>query len=65
VESRGKPLSGGLALLLLWRQAMTPPRRIVKDASYLLTRRCSERRFFLRPSKPLHHIFPLFVRFRD
>jgi REP element-mobilizing transposase RayT len=29
----------------------TPPRRIVPGASYLVTRRCSERRFFLRPSR--------------
>jgi REP element-mobilizing transposase RayT len=29
----------------------TAPRRIVRGTSYLVTRRCSERRFFLRPSK--------------
>ena len=47
----------GLALFLLERRHMTPPRRIVQGASYLLTRRCSERRFFLRPSKPLNQTF--------
>lgn len=29
---------------------MTPPRRVLPGTSYLVTRRCSERRFFLRPS---------------
>jgi len=35
---------------------VTAPRRIVADACYLLTRRCSERRFFLRPSKEVNEI---------
>lgn len=30
---------------------MTAPRQVVPGRSYMLTRRCSERRFFLRPSK--------------
>jgi len=29
----------------------TPPRRILPGATYFVTRRCSERRFFLRPSR--------------
>jgi REP element-mobilizing transposase RayT len=29
----------------------TPPRRILPGTSYLVTRRCSERRYFLRPSR--------------
>ena len=29
---------------------MTPPRYIIPGATYLVTRRCSERRFFMRPS---------------
>jgi REP element-mobilizing transposase RayT len=29
----------------------TPPRRILRGTTYLVTRRCSERRFFLRPSR--------------
>ncbi len=35
---------------------MTAPRRVVPDTQYLLSRRCSERRFFLRPSKALNDI---------
>jgi REP element-mobilizing transposase RayT len=34
----------------------TPPRRILPGASYLVTRRCSERRFFLRPSRLTNEI---------
>jgi REP element-mobilizing transposase RayT len=36
---------------------MTAPRRIVAGTSYLITRRCSERRFFLRPSALTNEIF--------
>jgi putative transposase len=36
---------------------MSLPRRIVAGASYLITRRCSERRFFLRPSAQTNAIF--------
>lgn len=36
---------------------MSLPRRIVPGASYLITRRCSERRFFLRPSAEVNAIF--------
>jgi putative transposase len=35
---------------------MTAPRRIVAGTCYLLTRRCSERRFFLRPSSEVNEI---------
>ena len=35
---------------------MTAPRRVVPGTQYLLSRRCSERRFFLRPSKALNDI---------
>lgn len=35
---------------------MTPPRYVVPGATYLVTRRCAERRFFLRPSKPLNDL---------
>jgi REP element-mobilizing transposase RayT len=37
---------------------MTPVRRILSGKSYLITRRCSERRFFLKPSKRTDAIFP-------
>lgn len=30
---------------------MTAPRQVLEGATYLVTRRCSERRFFLRPSR--------------
>ena len=33
---------------------MTAPRHVLKDTIYLLTRRCSERRFLLRPSKAVN-----------
>jgi putative transposase len=39
---------------------MTAPRRVVSGTVYLVTRRCSERRFFLRPSRIVNEIF-LFV----
>jgi REP element-mobilizing transposase RayT len=35
---------------------MTAPRRVVPGTQYLLTRRCSERRFFLRPSNAVNDI---------
>jgi putative transposase len=37
---------------------MTPARRIRKGTTYLITRRCSERRFFLKPSRRTEAIFP-------
>ena len=40
------------------RSGMTPVRRILKRKTYLATRRCSERRFFLKPSKRTAGIFP-------
>lgn len=36
---------------------MTPPRRVLAGAVYLVTRRCSERRLFLRPSALTNEIF--------
>jgi REP element-mobilizing transposase RayT len=36
---------------------MTPPRRVLPGVSYLVTRRCSERRFFLKPSRVTSEIF--------
>lgn len=39
---------------------MTAPRRVVPGTTYLVTRRCSERRFFLRPSRLVNEIV-LFV----
>lgn len=36
---------------------MTAPRQIFKDTTWLLSRRCSERRLFLRPSKRTKDIF--------
>ena len=36
---------------------MTKPRQVLKNRTYMLTRRCSERRFFLRPSKQVNQAF--------
>jgi REP element-mobilizing transposase RayT len=36
---------------------VTAPRQVLEGATYLVTRRCSERRFFLRPSKNTTAIF--------
>jgi REP element-mobilizing transposase RayT len=36
---------------------MTAPRRVLPGTSYLVTRRCSERRFFLKPSRTTTEIF--------
>lgn len=36
---------------------MTAPRRVLPGTVYLITRRCSERRFFLRPSKVVNETF--------
>ncbi len=36
---------------------MTAPRRVLPGTLYLLSRRCLERRFFLRPSKAVNAIF--------
>jgi putative transposase len=36
---------------------MTSPRRVLPGQTYLVTRRCSERRFFLRPSAVTNAIF--------
>ena len=36
---------------------MTAPRRVLPNRTYLITRRCSERRFFLRPDPQVTWIF--------
>lgn len=36
---------------------MSPPRCVLPGTTYLITRRCSERRFFLRPSETTNGIF--------
>jgi hypothetical protein len=38
-------------------ERMTAPRRVLPGTTYLVTRRCSERRFFLRPSVITNAIF--------
>ncbi len=39
------------------RKGMTPPRRIFVDRNYMMTRRCTQRRFLLRPSKETDQAF--------
>ncbi len=39
------------------RTGVTAPRQILPGATYLVTLRCSERRFFLRPSRTVNAIF--------
>jgi len=36
---------------------MTAPRQVLPAVTYLVTRRCSERRFFLRPSELVNQVF--------
>jgi REP element-mobilizing transposase RayT len=36
---------------------MTPPRQVLPGTTYLVTRRCAERRFFLRPSNLTNQVF--------
>lgn len=36
---------------------MTAPRQVLEGSTYLVTRRCSERRLFLRPSEAVNEIF--------
>ena len=36
---------------------MTLPRRVVAETTYLLTRRCLDRRFYLQPSRELNQIY--------
>jgi REP element-mobilizing transposase RayT len=45
------------ARVLLLSRHMTPPRQVLAGTTYLITRRCSERRFFLRPSPVTNAIF--------
>jgi REP element-mobilizing transposase RayT len=42
---------------------MTAPRQILEGTTYLVTRRCSERRFFLRPSKDTNAIVEYLLAF--
>ncbi len=44
-------------MVVALRRPMTAPRQVLEGATYLVTRRCSERRFFLRPSKKTSAIF--------
>jgi len=46
--------------MLRMRGGMTAPRQVLTDASYLVTRRCAQRQFLLRPSKATSETF-LFV----
>ena len=36
---------------------MTAPRQVLPGSTYMVTRRCSERRFFLRPSELVNQVF--------
>ena len=36
---------------------MTAPRQILAGATYLVTRRCAQRQFLLRPSKTVNEVF--------
>jgi len=36
---------------------MTLPRQVIPDCDYMITRRCSERRFFLRPDDETNNAF--------
>jgi putative transposase len=38
-------------------EGMTSPRQVIKGRTYMLTRRCSERRFFLRPSDETNNAY--------
>jgi len=42
------------------RGSMTAPRQVLRNASYLVTRRCAQRQFLLRPSRATNDTF-LFV----
>jgi len=37
--------------------AMTSPRQVLRGATYLVTRRCTQRRYLLRPSKVTNEVF--------
>ena len=43
---------------------MTAPRQIVAGAIYLVTRRCAQREFLLKPSRTVNQVF-LYVRRPD
>ena len=54
-EARSRPIPAGTPDAM--RGGMTAPRQVLAGATYLVTRRCSERRFFLRPSSRFNAIF--------
>ncbi len=43
--------------MLPWRHAMTAPRQVLPATTYLVTRRCFQRQFFLRPSPLTNDVF--------
>ena len=49
------PVCDGMPIAM--GKGMTAPRQILAGATYLVTRRCSERRLFLRPSAAVNAIF--------
>lgn len=53
----GAPPKPGLGMRPASVTGMTAPRRVLPGTTYLVTRRCSERRFFLRPSPATNEIF--------
>src|SRR5574341_803088 len=64
-RARTHSTSGYLAAArrLPWLGPMTAPRQVLEGTTYLVTRRCSERRFFLRPSKKTDAIFRYLLAF--
>jgi putative transposase len=46
-----------LALAVLAAPAMSAPRRLIAGATYLVTRRCSQRQMMLRPSAETNQVF--------
>lgn len=45
------------AWFLPWPQRMTAPRQVLRGTTYLVTRRCAQRRFLLRPSDITNGVF--------
>jgi putative transposase len=41
---------------VLFRESVSAPRRVISGTTYLVTRRCSERRYFLRPDPEVNAI---------
>jgi REP element-mobilizing transposase RayT len=56
-EQPRKLLAEAAAHLVLTRRVVSLPRMITKGASYLVTRRCTQRQFLLRPSAETNRIF--------